>query len=102
VSTTAVFSGDGTTVTLTAVFERLLDTYEADDYKIKQSSTMDALWANGMIIGSEMQYHGFSNTDRGAFRMFIPAYYIPTPTSALRGAAVGMMVIISGLLALFI
>jgi hypothetical protein len=56
ISTTAVFNNSGATptVTLTTTFERLLDTCQADDYKIPLSSTIDASWAHGIIFNSEM------------------------------------------------
>ncbi|TNV76666.1 hypothetical protein FGO68_gene12215 [Halteria grandinella] len=102
ISTTTTFGTD--VVTLTATFERLLDTYQADDYKIKKSSTIDGIWAHGFIASDEMQYHGFANDQRGAFRMFVPTYSIPDPvdTGAFQGAMVGMVTIMFGLLALFI
>jgi hypothetical protein len=50
-----------------------------------------------------MQYHGFANDQRGAYRMFVPPYSPPTfPVAAAYGAMVGMVSIVFGLLALFI
>jgi len=102
IDTVAVFGSN--VATLTATFERLLDTYQADDYKMKKSSTIDGIWAHGYILSDEMQYHGFANDQRGAFRMFVPTYAVPGPvdTGAIQGAIIGMVSIMFGLLALFI
>jgi hypothetical protein len=81
ISTTTTYGTD--VATLTATFERLLDTYQTEDYKIKASSTIDAIWAHGYILSDEMQYHGYADNQRGAFRMFVPTYSVPsTPKGA--------------------
>ena len=101
-TTTSIVNNVGT---FTATFERLLDTYEADDYVIRKSSTIDAIWAHGYILSSQMQYHGFQDDQKGAFRMFVPTYTVPvTPpvSAAYQGAFVGLMSIMFGLIALFI
>ena len=61
--------------TLVTSFDRLLDTLDLDgDMRIKQSSTIDAIWAHGQILGNQVQMHGRSSAGgRGVLRMMIPS-----------------------------
>ena len=61
--------------TLKATFDRLLDTLDiTNDFKIRQSSTIDAIWAHGQILGNTVQMHGGNSAGgRGVVRMFIPS-----------------------------
>lgn len=97
ISTQATFSTSGSTklVTLTATFDRLLDTSQADDARLRQGGTSDAIWAHGYILGSNTEEHGQTSTDRGAYRMFIPSF---TYQNALAGVSLKFILSLSVLI----
>ena len=77
IDTTATYSTvNGKKVaTLAATFDRLLDTQDTvNDERLRQSSTIDAIWAHGQILSNTAQMHGsYAQGGRGVFRMMIPS-----------------------------
>jgi len=58
------------TATLTAVFDRLLDTKDTtQDYILRDGDRVEAIWAYGPVEFNNPSSHGFNTARRGSFQM---------------------------------